>query len=235
MTENKLTLEQMRTLTALTNREKKYRAGQGVPLEEFEQEWRLQALMALNEGRALPDPYLPNDLLDQPEPAFKDKEVPGPVKVQALEEAAGVVPSSEFVQGANKIEEAVAEDVEAAQAEMSDEEIIEEVRDAMTKALKEQGLWDQYVAAKKKHGDVWVNSSNGVIFGFRKLLFKDIVEAGELNNLIEEMKMVADRCVVFNKEALIGDNPSAYVYEMIYQLVRAVSNARPDMAYSVKV
>lgn len=176
--------------------------------------------MALAEGRELQS--MPEDFR---EPTNIPKEVPGPVKQEALE---GVIPAEEF-----NAPMAVKQDV--AEAEMSDEQIIEEVRKAIQETLKEQGLTAAYEEAQKKYGDIWLNSSQGIVFGFRKLVFADLEAMQGITTLPEEMRYVTDNCVILNKEKLLGPTPSAYVYEMVYNLVRQVSQATPDIPFSVKL
>lgn len=241
---NQLSVRQLRFLQSLNSRKAK-----GEELTDKEEAWRLEATLAMSDGRGLSLPFPDEDEDDnveiveetepekEPEPAkekdtikAEDQGVSG-LGIDLPDEKA-----ESIVQGAA---EAVAEDINEADAEEEAEEMTsQEAYDRMQKMLysvaEEQGIADEVKEAKESWDEVYLNAIDGKVFAYRPLLFDDMGILKDDARAIDNHKAVAERCVVAGAANVFGKRPKFGVFSAIYGLVMDVSGGEPDVGFIIE-
>lgn len=215
MNKPSLTPEQIRIFKAIHTKRTK---GQ---LPEHEEEWYLQATLALADQRPL-DIGTPEDLLE-PVPAEDPPELPAfiPVHTPTIEP---------------KTVEMVKNDVEAAKEVELDEATVHDMYlDVLLDMAREQGVYDEIQAARKTYGEIYINAVDNRVFAYRPMRFKDMRMIQKDRQPIENHREVVEACVVAGKRNVLTDDPKLFVFSTIYDFIDEVSGSKADVPYVVSI
>jgi hypothetical protein len=216
MSENLLTDNQKQLIKDIQARVIAHKKGEGMAPTERELEWRALAVMAMSDNKPLQyDTPSDIDYLD-------NTTMKTPPIIPTVE---AVKTTNTAAETMNQMEESIPEDP------VENENLVKQV---FMDALKEKGLLEEYESAKEKYGTVWLNSCNGILFGYRSLRLSDMKDT-EINDATQEIEYVLDRCIVVNKQAILTEDPPAYMMYSIYDLIRDASGAKVDVPFSVKL